>query len=322
VAWPAFVWMGFMFLLFVLLVAGDLVRLVAFLASLGAKHGGLDVERRTLLARVLGGVAGAGAAVVGTVAVGQALRVVKVAEVDVRLARLPAESSGITIVQLSDLHIGATIGRTFIEDVVRRTNDLRPDIVAITGDLVDGSVERLWDAVSGLGRLQARHGVFFVTGNHEYFSGVEPWLAALSRLGIRVLANERVAIASAGGGFDLAGIHDRSAARMHPGHRPDLARALAGRDPARELVLLAHQPKDVEEAAQMGVGLQLSGHTHGGQIWPFSYLVKLAQPYLAGLHRHRDTQIYVNPGTGYWGPPMRLGTRAEITRIRLLSGRA
>jgi uncharacterized protein len=318
--WPAYVWMGFMFLLFVLLVATDLVRLLAFVgAKVGAQQA-LDEGRRTLMARVLGGAAGLAAGLVGGAAVGQALRAVKVVDLDVKLGRLPAASSGTTIVQISDLHIGATIGRAFVEDVVRRCNALAPDIVAITGDLVDGSVDSLWDAVSGLGQLKARHGVYFVTGNHEFFSGARQWIEALPRLGIRVLGNERVAIDSGGGGFDLAGVHDHSAGRIQPGHGPNLTQALAGRDPGRELVLLAHQPKAVSEAARMGVGLQLSGHTHGGQIWPFSYLVRLSQPYLAGLHRHGDTQIYVNPGTGYWGPPMRLGTRAEITRIRLVSG--
>jgi predicted MPP superfamily phosphohydrolase len=318
--WPAVVWMGVMFLLLVLLLGTDLVRLVA---ALGAKVGGatpLDPARRTFIARLVGGSAGLGAGLVGAAAVKQALRELVVTDVSVRLGRLPAASHGSTIVQLTDLHVGPTIGRAFIEDVVRRTNALAPDLVAITGDLVDGSVESLWDAVEPLGQLRARHGVFFVTGNHEYFSGARPWIAALERLGIRVLANQRVAIGDGAGGFDLAGVHDQSAGRLDPEHRCDVAQALAGRDPSREVVLLAHQPKSIEEAARLGVGLQLSGHTHGGQIWPFSYFVGLAQPYLAGLHRHGDTQIYVSPGTGYWGPPMRLGTRAEITRITLLGG--
>jgi predicted MPP superfamily phosphohydrolase len=318
--WPAVIWMGVMFLLLVLLLGTDAVRL---LVALGAKVGhasALDPARRTFLARLLGGSAGLVAGLVGAVAVKQALRELTVNEVSVRLARLPAASHGTTIVQLTDLHVGPTIGRAFIEEVVRRTNALAPDLVAITGDLVDGSVESLWDAVAPLAGLRARHGVFFVTGNHEYFSGARPWIAALERIGIRVLANQRVAIGDGPGGFDLAGVHDHTAARLDPEHRCDVALALAGRDPAREVVLLAHQPKAIEEAARLGVGLQLSGHTHGGQIWPFTFFVGLAQPYVAGLHRHGDTQIYVSPGTGYWGPPMRLGTRAEITRITLLGG--
>jgi uncharacterized protein len=318
--WPAFIWMGLMFLLFVLLVATDLLRLLAFVGAKAGATPELDAVRRTFLARILGGVAGVGAGTAGIAAIRQGLRQAEVSEVDVHLTRLPRACHGMTIVQLTDLHVGATIGRAFIEDIVRRTNALAPDVVAITGDLVDGSVEGLWNSVAPLGQLKAKHGVYFVTGNHEYFSGVRPWMEALARLNIRVLANERVPIGQGPDGFDLAGVHDYGAARLDPEHRSDVALALAGRDPAREVVLLAHQPKNIAEASRLGVGLQLSGHTHGGQLWPFTYLVRLAQPYIAGLHRHGDTQIYVSPGTGYWGPPMRLGTRSEITRIRLLSG--
>jgi predicted MPP superfamily phosphohydrolase len=322
-AWPAYSWMGFMFFLFVLLLAGDVVRLLAWLGTKAVTAGlpmvsGPDLARRTLLARVVGGLAGLGAAATGAIALREGLREVAIKDVEVRLTRLPTESHGTTIVQLTDLHVGPTIGRAFIEDIVRRTNALSPDIVAITGDLVDGSVETLGDAVEPLADLRARHGVFFVTGNHEYFSGVTPWIELLTRLGIRVLANERVSIGGVGG-FDLAGVHDPSGGRFDPAHKSDLAAALAGRDPARELVLLAHQPKSVMAAAALGVGLQLSGHTHGGQLWPFGLVVQLQQPFVSGLHKLGETQIYVSPGTGYWGPPMRLATRAEITRVRLLS---
>jgi uncharacterized protein len=320
--WPAYIWMGLMFLLFVLLVATDLVRLLALLSAKVGATAVLDPARRTFLARLLGGVAGLGAGAVGTVAIRQGLRAAEVKEVKVQLARLPRGADGTTIVQLTDMHIGATLRRQFVEDIVQRTNALAPDIVAITGDLVDGSVEGLWNAVEPLGQLRAKHGVFFVTGNHEYFSGVGAWMEALGRLGIRVLANERVSIGEGADGFDLAGVHDYSAARIAPEHRSDPARALAGRDPSREVILLAHQPKSIVEAAKLGVGLQLSGHTHGGQLWPFTFFVHLAQPYVIGLHRHGDTQIYVSPGTGFWGPPMRLGTRSEITRITLSSTRA
>jgi hypothetical protein len=319
--WPAFVWMGLMFLLFVLLVAGDLVRLGAYVHARALAEGAIDPARRTFLARILGGAAGVGTLAAGAYAL-VAARQITVKEIAVRLPRLPRASHGTTIVQLTDLHIGPTIGRAFVEDIVRRANELAPDVVAITGDLVDGSVEDLWEAVSPLADLRARHGVFFVTGNHEFFSGARAWTAALERLGIRVLANERVPIGDGDGGFDLAGVHDFSAGRFEEAFRPDLRRALEGRDGNRELVLLAHQPRAIAEAARHGVGLQLSGHTHGGQIWPFSFFVRFAQPYVLGLHRHGETQIYVSPGTGYWGPPMRLGTRGEITRIRLESGAA
>jgi predicted MPP superfamily phosphohydrolase len=318
VLWPAFIWMGLMFLLFVLLVGTDLVRLAAAVGTKVASAPPLDPARRTMLARLVGGAAGLGAGLLGTAAVAQALRAVQVRDIAVRLRRLPRASQGTTIVQLTDMHVGGTIGRAFVEDIVRRTNALAPDLVAITGDLVDGTVESLQEAIAPLAGLRARHGVFFVTGNHEYFSGARAWLSALRALGIRVLENERVPIGEGEGGFDLAGVHDYGAGRFDAEHRSDVAAALAGRHPGREVVLLAHQPRSVLEAARLGVGLQLSGHTHAGQIWPFTYLVRLQQPYLAGLHRHGDTQIYVSPGTGYWGPPMRLGTRAEITRITLL----
>jgi predicted MPP superfamily phosphohydrolase len=171
--------------------------------------------------------------------------------------------------------------------------------------------------VAPLAGLKSRQGVYFVTGNHEYYAGVNEWLAHLPTLGVRVLRNERVAVGDGTHTFDLAGVDDWSARGM-PGHGPDLARAVEGRDAARELVLLAHQPRAIHEAAKHGVGLQLSGHTHGGQIWPWNFAVKLQQPYVAGLARHnKDTQLYVSRGTGYWGPPMRLGAPAEITRIRL-----
>ncbi|HSS38874.1 MAG TPA: metallophosphoesterase [Polyangia bacterium] len=236
---------------------------------------------------------------------------------------MPAALHGFSIVQLTDIHVGPTIGRRFVEDVVARTNALEPDLVAITGDLVDGHVHDLAESIAPLAQLRARHGVFFVTGNHEYFSGAEAWVNELTRMGIRVLQNERVVIGNAGASFDLAGVDDRSAVH-YGGLAPQeaVARALSGRDSSRELVLLAHQPRSALDAESFGVGLQLSGHTHGGQIWPFGLIVRLQQPFTAGLHRHRDAQVYVSRGTGYWGPPMRLAAPSEITHVRLESARA
>jgi predicted MPP superfamily phosphohydrolase len=317
VAWPGFVWMGLMFLAFVAVLLGDVVRMLVLFGVWVSASGGLDAGRRLLLSRVVGGGAGVAAAAVGAYAMHRARGRLEVAEVTVPLQKLAAGASGTTIVQITDLHVGATISRGFVEHVVREANALQPDLVAITGDLVDGSVERLREAVAPLAGLRARHGVFFVHGNHEYFSGAREWEVELRRLGIRVLCNERVTIGAGADAFDLAGIDDWTA-RRQGGVGPDLARTLEGRDPARPVVLLAHQPKAVTEAAMYGVDLQLSGHTHGGQIWPFGILVMLQQPYIVGLHRHADTFIYVSPGTGYWGPPMRLGTRAELTRITLV----
>jgi predicted MPP superfamily phosphohydrolase len=316
-AWPVYGLMGLMVLLLVTVAFSDLIRLAVALGRMVTSHAQLNPARRLLFRRILGGTAGVSAAALGGFAVTRALGPVIVNRVSVELARLPRQSHGTTIVQLTDMHIGVTIGRAFVEDIVRRTNALRPDIIAITGDLVDSSVPALRDTVAPLGELRSRHGVYFVTGNHEMYSGVEPWVAELSRLGIRVLRNERVSIGGPAG-FDLAGVEDYSA--RHMGERgTDVAGALRGIDPSREVVLLAHQPRSVHEAARHGVGLQLSGHTHGGQIWPWGLFVRLQQPYRQGLYRHGNTQIYVSQGTGYWGPPMRLGTHAEITHVTLHS---
>jgi len=312
-----------MFLLFTAVLATDAGRLLVAIARRITANGVVDAERRTFIARVAATSIAAVVSGLSVIAVRSALRPVEVRRVRVRLARLPRAHHGLTIAQITDLHVGPTIGRDVVEDIVERTNALAPDIVAITGDLVDGSVSVLRDAVAPLAKLRARHGVFFVTGNHEYFSGADAWLSELQRLGIRVLSNERVSIGENDSSFDLGGIDDRSAHR-YGGLAPAAAvsRALEGRDPKRELVLLAHQPLSLFDAAPFGVGLQISGHTHGGQIWPFGYLVRLQQKFFPGLHRHGDAQIYVSRGTGYWGPPMRLAQPAEITQLTLESAAA
>jgi predicted MPP superfamily phosphohydrolase len=183
-------------------------------------------------------------------------------------------------------------------------------------------VEHLRKDVAPLADLRAREGVFFVTGNHEYYSGATEWVAECERLGVRVLRNERVSVGRGGESFDLAGVDDANSRGKAPGHDgPDLGAALRGRDKSREVVLLAHQPVASEEAAANDVGLVLAGHTHGGQIWPFSYLVRLRYPYPTGLQRvGARTQLYISQGTGYWGPPMRLGTDSEIAVIELVRG--
>jgi predicted MPP superfamily phosphohydrolase len=321
--WSAYVWLGVMFLLFTTVMVTDVGRLVAAIVRRVTATGGVDAERRTFIARVAATSIAAVVFGLSALAVRSALGRAEVRRVRVRLARLPRAQHGLTIVQITDLHVGPTIGRAVVQDIVDRTNALMPDIVAITGDLVDGSVSQLRDAVAPLANLRARHGIFFVTGNHEYFSGAAAWLNELPSLGIRVLANERVSIGEGDASFDLGGIEDRSAHR-YGGLSPEaaLARALDGRDPKRELVLLAHQPRSLLDAEPFGVGLQISGHTHGGQIWPFGYLVRLQQRFWPGLHRHGESQIYVSRGTGYWGPPMRLAEPSEITHLTLESAQA
>jgi predicted MPP superfamily phosphohydrolase len=309
--WIGYVWLGLLFFLFLLLLPAEIVRLAARVG------GPPDPERRRSLARLLAAGVAVLAGGLGATGIVSALGPVSVKRVRPKVPRLPKELSGFRIVQLTDIHVGPTIGRGFVEDLVRRANALEPDLVAITGDLVDGTVPDLAPLVEPLRELRARHGVFFVTGNHEYYSGADAWVAHLRTLGIRVLRNERVSIERDGHAFDLVGVDDASARGR--AHGPDLPRALAGRDPSRAVVLLAHQPKDVFEAAEHGVSLQLSGHTHGGQLFPFNFFVHLQQPFVAGLDEFRGTTIYVSRGAGYWGPPMRVGAPPEITHLELVS---
>jgi hypothetical protein len=318
VMWVVYIWIGLFFFLFMLLGALDVVRgVVALVQRFGATPPP-DPERRQFLARILGGVVGVGGLGLASFGLVNVLRPVAVKRVKVTLTNLPAAASGFRIVQLTDVHVGPTIGKDFIEDLVAKVNALEPDLVAITGDLVDGSVAELGALVAPLGKLRAREGVYFVTGNHEYYSGVDQWLEFLGTLGIRVLRNEHVSIRG-DEGFDLAGIDDASAASYGRGHGADLHRAVGGRSPSRALVLLAHQPNGIALAERLGVDLQLSGHTHGGQLFPWNFVVRLVFPFLAGLYRQGRTQVYVSEGTGYWGPPMRVGTAAEITHIELVA---
>jgi uncharacterized protein len=311
--WISFLWMGVVFLLFAFLAIGDAGRAITWAARrLSTPATPVDPGRRVLLARAF--AVGVGSVVAGLSVVGvrSALAGLRIKEVSVSIAGLPRALAGLRIVQISDLHIGPLLRKEWVQGVVQRVRALKPDLVAITGDLVDGTVDELREHVAPLARLaEAPRGVYFSTGNHEYYSGVDDWLQYLPTLGIRPLSNERVQLAP---GLDIAGIHDPTGRGRYA---PDLARALDGRDARTPVVLLAHQPRQFVEAARSGVALTLSGHTHGGQIWPFSWLVALVQPYIAGLHRRGDAQLYVSRGTGFWGPPMRVFAPAEIAVLRL-----
>lgn len=318
--WVAYLWLGSFFLIFSLTAAIDLVALIGALgAKIFAFDGPTDPHRRLQGWRMVRGAQVALAAYGTWHAVRVARNGPQVQRVDVALDRLHQAQDGFTIAQISDLHVAALLQHDYVADVVRKVMDLRPDLIAVTGDMVDGSVADLKEHVAPLAGLKAPHGCYFITGNHEYYSGVDAWLDEVRRLGMRPLRNERVQVGDAQASFDLAGIDDWTAHHFGQGHGADLDRAVAGRDPSRELVLLAHQPRAVYQAEKAGVGLMLSGHTHGGQIFPFGFLVRLVQPFVRGLHRLGRTQIYVNRGTGFWGPPMRLGSAPEITLLTLRS---
>jgi len=288
----------------------------------GTEAGVTDLSRRLFLARSL--AATAGAVALGTAGTGAYLAnsAPVVQRVPITLRGLDPAFDGFRIVTFSDGHLSPTYGGRRFERLVEIVNAQRPDVVTVVGDLVDGEVDELRDDVAPLADLVSEQGVFFVTGNHEYYVATRAWLRHLPTLGVEVLRNERVSITRGGATFDLAGIDDRTAAASGlPGHGANLDAALDGRDDGTPVVLLAHQPVQVEQAAAAGVDLQLSGHTHGGQLWPFDYVIGLDQPAIEGLSRHGDTQLYVTRGAGYWGPPMRIGARPEVTVVELRSPR-
>jgi predicted MPP superfamily phosphohydrolase len=310
VAWPASLWLGFSFLLVLILAASDLalwtLETPAWAADSGNPADGVAAWRALAVVAIAG--------FLGVVAVRDGLRPPAVTRVEHRLQRWPATRDGFRIVQISDLHIGPIRGRAFALDLAARVNGLAPDLIAVTGDLVDGSEPQLRDEVAPLADLDAPHGVWFVTGNHDYYSGAEAWVERVRSLGWHPLRNERVSIGGDDGAFDLAGVEDHHAAWVDPNRSEDLDAALEGRDPARPVVLLAHDPSTFKRASSLSIDLQLSGHTHGGQIWPFRYLVRLAVPFVSGLYERNASRLYVSRGTGFWGPPMRLLTPAEITQ--------
>ena len=248
-----------------------------------------------------------------------ARRRARIVHVDVPLRNLPPALHGFSIVQISDIHVGTTIRKKYVEKIVKAVNALKPDLIAVTGDVVDGSVRDLRVHTAPLAGLRAPHGAFFVTGNHEYYSGASAWTAEFARLGLRVLLNEHIVIEHQGASLVIAGVTDFSSDRFNPSQRSDPHIALAGAPAdAGVRILLAHQPRSAPAAASAGFDLQLSGHTHGGQFWPWNLFVRFQQPFTAGLHRLNRLWIYVSRGTGYWGIPNRFGAPSEITRLRLV----
>lgn len=320
--WLSWASMGFFSSLLLLTVLRDLVLLVSRVINAVASH--------TVAPDVIGPYS---ALAVWAVGVGitlwgliNARRTAAVVKVDVPITGLPAALQGFRIAQISDIHVGPTIRHDYLQRIVSAVNALDADMVAITGDLVDGSVHDLATHVAPLASLSSRHGSYFVTGNHEYYSGAHAWIAELRRLGIRVLLNSHVVLRHQGSASGkealavVAGVTDYNAAHFDPTHRSDPQRAIAGAPvEAGVRLLLAHQPRSARAAAAAGFDLQLSGHTHGGQFFPWNFFVRLQQPVVAGLHRLHGLWVYTSRGTGYWGPPKRVGAPSEITLVRLVA---
>ncbi|MFY1618455.1 metallophosphoesterase [Micromonospora sp. WMMD736] len=350
-AWPGYLWLAVMFYLLVTLVVLEVPMLIARLvvrrrvtvaepttaapepvlvgaagpadppaadAVAAPDH---DPARRLLLARGAAIFAGLTATGITGYGVRTALGPPHLDRVQIPLSKLPRSMDGLRIATVSDIHLGPLRGRAHTERIVAAINRLDADLVAVVGDLVDGSVAELGPAAAPLRDLRSRYGSFFVTGNHEYYSGVEEWVQEVDRLGLRVLQNRRQEIQARGGVLDLAGVNDLNADPAGTGLAagPDFEAALGDRDPNRPVVLLAHQPLAAKQAARYGVDLQLSGHTHGGQVVPFNLAVKLEQPVVSGLGEVDGTKVYVTNGAGFWGPPVRVGAEPQISLVELRS---
>ncbi len=314
-SWIGFVVMG----LFSFVLVTTVLRDVAWLLMKASSTLPADPERRTALLRMTNlAVLGGSAALTG-LGVWSARRRAAIVDVTVPIRGLPAALEGFTIAQITDVHVGPTIKRGYIEAIVAGVNSIDADIVAVTGDVVDGSVADLREHIAPFANLRARHGVYLCTGNHEYYSGADDWVAELSRLGLRCLMNEHVVVEKNGERLTVGGVTDFNAHTVLPAHQSDPQRAFAGAPADVRRVLLAHQPRSCTAAAAAGVDLQLSGHTHGGQFIPWNFFVRLQQPFVAGLDRFNDMWVYTSRGTGYWGPPVRVGAPSEITRLRLVA---
>lgn len=319
-AWPGYVWLALYFYLLLYLAVLELPRLVAsrWLRRREAEEpqpAAPDPSRRQVLYGGIALVAGLGAT--GTVGYGvrSALGSPVLDRQQLLLPRLPRSMDGTRLVVVSDIHLGPLLGEGHVRRIVDRINELDADVVAIVGDLVDGSVAKRGADASPLARIRSRHGTFFVTGNHDYYSGADAWVERLADLGVRTLRNERTELLLRGGAIDLAGVNDLEGRNHHDG--PDFARTFAGRDPDRPVVLMAHQPVQAHEAARYGVDLQVSGHTHGGQMAPFGLLARVEQPVVSGLGHVDGVPVYVTNGAGFWGPPVRVGAPPQVTLLQL-----
>ena len=311
IAWVSFLFLGLFSWLFILTIIRDAVLLISLFSS-DPWH---SIIKQNSIWAVLG------LSLLATlVGLFNARRAPSIVTVEVAITGLPTALEGFTIAQITDLHVGPTIKKGFVRKVVKATNALKADVIVLTGDLIDGDVAGLQEHTNELAALKAPHGIFAVTGNHEYYSGADQWIAEYRRLGMRVLQNEHEVIKQEDALLVVAGVTDFGAGNFDASQSSDPRLALSNSPATAALKkLLAHQPRSMFAAEPAGFDLQLSGHTHGGQFWPWRYFVPLQQPLIAGLHTHGNMQVYVSQGTGYWGPPLRLGARSEISRIRLHS---
>lgn len=322
-SWIGYISLGLLSFIFSLLIIRDVVWLLVFggqkiVSLLFSSTPFVDQTKREFLLQATNlGVIG----IAGTLTaygVYEARRKPGIVSLDIPIASLPQEFDGFRIVQITDIHAGLTIKRDWIETVAEEVNNLSPDLIAFTGDLADGSVQHLYNDVAPLAELSAPYGKFFVTGNHEYYSGAEQWVRHAQQLGYDVLMNEHRMIAKNGSSIVLAGVTDYSGGGFFPSHKSDPHKALSGAPSDTTRILLAHQPRSLYQTNGLDLDLVLTGHTHGGQFFPWNLVATIGQPFIKGLNKWGEkTWAYVSKGTGYWGPPVRVGARSEITVLTL-----
>jgi len=321
-SWFVYINMGIFSVVFIGYLLADFTRFTAkklCLLKQTSCDNAYDEDRRNLMKNTFHFSLLGGTGALAGFGVQQALQEAIIKEVKVPVGNVPQSLQNLRIVQFTDLHIGPMIKRHHVQRIVDQINALKPDIIVMTGDLVDGSVVHLRPDVAPLAELESTYGKYFITGNHEYYSGVDDWLEETARLGFTNLINEHRIINHEGSRLLLAGVTDYRAHQYKAEHLSDPKKALQKAEQADVKILLAHQPKSIDAATEAGFDLQISGHTHGGQYYPWNFIAKMANPYIQGLHKHQDkTWIYVSRGTGYWGPPVRLGTEPEITLLTLV----
>jgi len=327
--WIVYLSMGFFSIVFIFIVARDILMLFTsgaqklytlvsgFFSQGTLVNDPVNPDRQRFLAHSLNmGIVGLSGLLSGY-GLYEARKSPDVVNVDIPVHNLHADLAGFRIVQITDIHVGTTIKRKYVQTIVDKVNSLNPDVIVFTGDLADGMVSTHRENVAPLAELSARYGSYFVTGNHEYYMGVEAWIEEVDSLGFTVLLNEHRIIRHGAGNILLAGVTDYNGGYFIKSHESSPQAALEGAPPDTIKILLAHQPRNIFAASSSGYDLQISGHTHGGQYFPWNHFVRLQQPYTKGLHRHDTTWIYVSKGTGYWGPPIRIGVPSEITVISL-----
>ena len=319
-AWPGFLWLALMFYLLVTLIPLEIPRAVTLLwwrartaepAPTAEDTPPDGIDRRLVLARGIAIFAGLTAAGVTSYGMKSALGSPQINRWTMPMRKLPRAMDGTRLVVVSDIHLGPLTGTRHVGRIVDLINSVQADTVCVVGDLVDGTVAELGRYATPLADIESRFGAYFVTGNHEYYSGYAPWIEEVASLGVRPLRNERVEI----GGLDLAGVNDLGGTQY--GDAPDFAKALGDRDTTRPVVLMAHQPLAAHQAAPFGVDLQVSGHTHGGQMAPFNLLVGLQQPVVSGYGTVDGVPVFVTNGAGFWGPPVRVGAPPQVTVVEL-----